>query len=154
MSNLWTIPDFKEELSHLAALHQKRPGSPVVQGMAATWCGKVANTTTTTTTTTPATTTTTTPTPTPTATATATATATTAANSSNNNDNDHDIYNTVDELTPPPRSLFPRVASPTPPIPGAWLQYGQPLGQPSALRKVLGEATVIAGLAMKNDQNS
>lgn len=40
MSNLWTIPDFKEELSHLAALHQKRPGSPVVQGMAATWCGK------------------------------------------------------------------------------------------------------------------
>lgn len=41
MSNLWTIPDFKEELSHLAALHQKRPGSPVVQGMAATWCGKV-----------------------------------------------------------------------------------------------------------------
>ena len=89
-----------------------------------------------------------------TATATTATTATTTANSSNNNDNDHDIYNTVDELTPPPRSLFPRVASPTPPIPGAWLQYGQPLGQPSALRKVLGEATVIAGLAMKNDQNS
>ena len=61
MSNLWTIPDFKEELSHLAALHQKRPGSPVVQGMAATWCGKVANTTTTTTTTPATTTTTTTP---------------------------------------------------------------------------------------------
>ena len=41
MSNLWTIPDFKEELTHLAALHQKRPGSPVVQGMATTWCGKI-----------------------------------------------------------------------------------------------------------------
>ncbi|CAL1170052.1 unnamed protein product [Cladocopium goreaui] len=41
MSNLWTIPDVKEELTHLAALHQKRPASPVVQGMAATWCGKV-----------------------------------------------------------------------------------------------------------------
>ena len=41
MSHLWTIPDFKEEVTHLAALQQKRAGSPVVQCMAATWCAKI-----------------------------------------------------------------------------------------------------------------
>ena len=41
MSHLWTIPDFKDELSHLAALHQRRAGSPVVQCVATTWCNKI-----------------------------------------------------------------------------------------------------------------
>jgi len=41
MSHLWTIPDLKEEMAHLATLQQKRAGSPVAQCMAATWCTKI-----------------------------------------------------------------------------------------------------------------
>ena len=46
MSHLWTIPDFKEELTHLAALQQKRAGSPVVQCLVSTWCAKIQAVTT------------------------------------------------------------------------------------------------------------
>ena len=41
MSHLWTIADFKQELTHLAALHNRKPGSPVVQSMATSWCVKI-----------------------------------------------------------------------------------------------------------------
>ena len=41
MGHLWTIPDFKQELTHSPALHQRKPGSPVVQNMATSWCVKI-----------------------------------------------------------------------------------------------------------------
>ena len=41
MSHLWTNADFKQELTHLAALHNRKPGSPVVQNMATSWCVKI-----------------------------------------------------------------------------------------------------------------
>ena len=41
MSHLWKLEDFQAELQHLAKLHEKRPGSPVVSALLQTFCKKI-----------------------------------------------------------------------------------------------------------------
>lgn len=40
MANLWTVEDFKGELTHMSQLHVKRPGSAVYQSLINTFKAK------------------------------------------------------------------------------------------------------------------